>query len=166
MPRPLPTLLALLAATSFTALPVRAQDGDGGSVGGAVVGGIAGGVGGLLGIYPLLGCPLATIGAARDGDFCDVASLSLLVGGTAAGAWIGATDSGAGYGMGVGLVAGFGAGLLLGRVVETPRWVDSLLLLTGVVVGGIVGADDDGGASPLAQGQRTVPLLTLPLARF
>ena len=142
---PFPLVLALVLMTGLLPHPARAQDG-GGSVGGAVVGGLAGGVAGLLGAYPLTGCPLAHFGAAGDLDSCDVASVTLALGGTAAGAWIGAENDGAGYGIGLGLLAGFGTGLLVGRLLDTPRWLDAGLILAGAVAGGIIGGRDDGGA--------------------
>lgn len=160
-------VLSLFLLALAAAFPLAAQDGDGGSVGAGIVGGVTGGVAGLLGVYPLLGCPLATLGASRETDFCDVASVVSAVGGVAAGAWIGGTDRGAGYGMGVGLVAGFGAGLLLGQVVDTPRWVDALLLVGGVVAGGILGSDDEADRAVLVVPDgRVTPLFTLPLFRF
>lgn len=135
-------LAALVAAAFALPRPALAQE-DGGSAGAAVVGGLAGGMAGLLGAYPLTGCPLAHLGAARDLDFCDVASVGLALGGVAAGAWVGAENDGAGYGMGLGLLAGFGTGFLLGKVVDTPRWLDALFILGGTVAGGVLGGDDD-----------------------
>jgi hypothetical protein len=141
--RALSLVLTLFLTTALVPRPGLAQD-DGGSVGGAVVGGLAGGVSGLLGAYPLTGCPLAHFGGAGDLDFCDVASVTLALGGTAAGAWIGAENTGAGYGIGLGLLAGFGTGFLVGKLVDTPRWVDSALVLAGAVAGGIIGGRDEG----------------------
>lgn len=165
MRSPLPRLVTALAlATLLVPAPARAQ-GDDGSVGAAVVGGVAGGVAGLLGAYPLTGCPLAHLGAARELDFCDVASITLGLGGAAAGAWVGSADSGAGYGLGLGVLAGFGTGFLLGRIVDTPRWLDSALILGGAVAGALIGGtddDEDVQDVPRAAGVR-LPVWTIPL---
>ena len=136
MTRRISTLL-LLAALVATPAAASAQDG-GGSVGGGIVGGISAGAAALWAFYPYTGCPLVTVGAARPADACDFGAVAALVGGTATGAVLGADDSRVGYGMGLGLVAGFGAGWLLGQVAEPPRWLNASLMVAGVVVGGIV----------------------------
>lgn len=144
LPSP-PTLRTLVLVLGIPVLaaalsPAAGQAQDG-SVGGAVVGGLAGGVGALWGFHGLSGCPVVTVGAARDADGCDVGSLVAALGGVGGGAWVGATDSGAGYGMGLGAAAGFAASLLLDQVTDTPRWLDAALLVTGAVAGGLLGRD-------------------------
>jgi hypothetical protein len=136
-----PTLLALALLTVLHfPTPARAQDVDG-SVPAALVGGIAAGTAALWAFYPFSGCHMVTVGAARPSDVCDVASVVALLGGTATGAVLGAKNRHIGYGMGIGWVAGFGTGWLLGQVVDTPRWLDALFLVGGVVAGGYLGSE-------------------------
>lgn len=136
-----------------------------GSIPGAVVGGLAGGSAALWAFYPFTGCPMITVGAARPRDACDTGAILALAGGAATGAVLGARDRDLGYGMGLGWVAGFGTGWLLGKAgVDTPRWLDAAFLVAGVTVGGILGNEgDEGEPSPPSA---SVPLFTLPLAHF
>lgn len=142
---PSPALRCLLLLLGIpvlaTGLLPAAGQAQEGSAGAAVVGGLAGGVGGLLGFHGFTGCPVVTVGAAREADACDAGSLISALGGLGTGAWVGAGDSGAGYGMGVGAVAGFGLSLLLDQVADTPRWLDAALVVTGVVAGGLLGGE-------------------------
>ena len=151
MRRVLPAL-ALVALFHLGPAPARAQEVDG-SVPAALVGGIAAGTAALWAFYPFSGCHMITVGAARPSDLCDVASVVALLGGTATGAVLGAKNRHIGYGMGIGWVAGFGTGWLLGQVVDTPRWLDALFLVGGVVAGGYLGSeyadDPDPDVEPL-----------------
>lgn len=142
--------LALLLALHLPSDPVMGQDVDG-SVPAAIVGGLAGGTAALWAFYPFSGCPMVTAGAPQPSGLCDVFSVVALIGGTGAGAVLGATNKNIGYGMGIGWVAGFGTSFLLGKVVDTPRWLDAAFLIGGVVAGGIIGAeygDDDPNPDP------------------
>lgn len=116
-------------------------------MGAGIVGGLSGGLTGLYAFYPVTGCALVTVGAAREADGCDVGGVLAGLGGAAAGGFVGGTNAGAGYGMGVGMAAGFATMLLVNQMVDLPRWADALLVVTGVVVGGIVGAEDPPGES-------------------
>lgn len=159
MPR-LATTFLLAALLALAPHPGAAQ--DDGSAGAAVVGGLVGGAVGLWTFYPLTGCPMITVGAAREADACDAGGAVAALGGLGTGIWVGLSDRGAGYGMGVGALAGFGTGWLLNRVWDAPRWVDATLILAGTVAGGIVGADDgEDGAAPSAQAPVAVPLWRL-----
>jgi len=129
--------------------PAKAQEREG-SVPAAVVGGLVGGAVSLWSFYPLTGCPMITVGAARAADACDVGGVLSAVGGLGVGVWAGASDRGAGYGMALGAAAGFGAGWLLNRVADPPRWLNALLLVGGTVAGGLIGAAD-GDEDPLVQ---------------
>ena len=133
-------VLAILALLHLGPAPAQSQEVDG-SVPAALVGGIAAGTAALWAFYPFSGCHMVTIGAARPSDICDVASVVALLGGTATGAVLGAKNRHIGYGMGIGWVAGFGTQWLLGKVVDTPRWLDALVLVGGVVAGGVLGSE-------------------------
>jgi len=146
MRRLLPAL-ALLALLHLDRAPAQAQDVDG-SVPAALVGGIAAGTAALWAFYPFSGCHMVTVGAARPSDICDVGAVVALLGSTATGAVLGAGNQHIGYGMGIGWVAGFGTGWLLGRVVDTPRWLDALFLVGGVVAGGYLGSEYEDDVSP------------------
>jgi hypothetical protein len=148
--RRLVLLAAIPLALHLGSRPVAAQEVDG-SVPAAIVGGLAGGTAALWAFYPFTGCAMVTVGAPQPSDLCDVFSVVALIGATGAGAVLGATNRNVGYGMGLGWVAGFGTGWLLGRVVDTPRWLDAALLVGGVVAGGILGSeygDDDPDPAP------------------
>ena len=127
------TVPTLLIALAVSATPAAGQEGEG-SVGGAIVGGLAGGAVGLLSFYPLSGCPMITVGAAREADWCDAGGVATGVVGLGAGIWAGSDDAGAGYGMALGALAGVGAAWVLGQVAHLfppqvefdlmfPEWV-------------------------------------------
>lgn len=138
-----PYLLALAAAlltVGTLGLPGAAR-GQEGSTGAAVAGGVAAGVGALWSFHALSGCPVVTVGAAREADACDAGSVASSLLGLGAGAWAGVEDRGAGYGVALGAAAGFAASLLLDRVADPPRWLDGVLVVAGLVVGGVLGGE-------------------------
>lgn len=146
--RALPTgsgVTAFLALLLLAVASPRALLGQEGSLGAAVVGGMSGGVSALWAFPALTGCPVVTVGAAREADACDTGALLAGLGGTVAGAWIGASNSGAGYGMGVGAAAGFATAFLAGRVTDVPRWLNAVLVVGGAVAGGLLWADEGPG---------------------
>jgi hypothetical protein len=157
----LPIALWCAALHLFAGSPATAQDAEG-SAPAAVVGGVVVGAVALWSFYPLTGCPMITVGAARPADGCDVAALASALGGVGAGVWTGATDSGAGYGMALGAAGGLGVGWLLNRVVPTPRWVDALLLLGGTVAGGILGTSDEEEDLAAQATVARIPVVALP----
>jgi hypothetical protein len=141
-PRTILRAASVLAVVMMAALPPHPAAAQDGSVGAGVVGGLSGGLTGLYAFYPITGCAMVTLGASRDADGCDVGGVLAGLGGAAAGGFVGGTNAGAGYGMGVGMAAGAATMLLINRVADLPRWADALLVVTGVVVGGLIGADD------------------------
>ena len=161
-------LIAVPLALQLAARPASAQDSDG-SVPAAIVGGVAAGTAALWAFYPFTGCAMVTVGAKQPSGLCDVFSVVALIGGTGTGAVLGATNRHVGYGMGIGWVAGFGTGWLLGRVVDTPRWLDAAFLIGGVVAGGIIGSgygDDDPDPSPEALTKPLIKIDLLPIPWF
>ncbi|MEJ2540633.1 MAG: hypothetical protein P8188_11790 [Gemmatimonadota bacterium] len=164
MKRRLAILLALLGSLALAPRPGAAQGVDG-SIGGGLVGGVAAGTAALWAFYPFSGCAMVTVGPPQPSDACDVFSVVALLAGTATGAVLGARDRHVGYGMGIGWVAGFGTGWLLGRVVDTPRWVDALFLVGGVVAGGYLGSEY-GDDPPLEGEPNALEVFRLELIRF
>lgn len=161
-------LAALPLALHLGFRPAVAQDVDG-SVPAAIVGGLAAGTAALWAFYPFSGCPMVTVGAPQPSGLCDVLSVVALIGGTGTGAVLGATNQNVGYGMGIGWVAGFGTSWLLGRVVDTPRWLDAALLIGGVVAGGYLGSeygDDDPDPDPATLRKPLVKIDLFPVPWF
>ena len=166
--RRLTLVLAVFLTLHVVSAPAEAQDVDG-SVPAAIVGGLAGGTAALWAFYPFSGCAMVTVGAPQPSGLCDVLSVVALIGGTGTGAVLGATNQNVGYGMGIGWVAGFGTSWLLGRVVDTPRWVDAALLIGGVVAGGIIGSeygDDDPDPDPETMTNPLVKIDLFPIPWF
>jgi hypothetical protein len=166
--RRLTLVLAVFLTLHVVSAPAEAQDVDG-SVPAAIVGGLAGGTAALWAFYPFSGCAMVTVGAPQPSGVCDVLSVVALIGGTGTGAVLGATNQNVGYGMGIGWVAGFGTSWLLGRVVDTPRWVDAALLIGGVVAGGIIGSeygDDDPDPDPETMTNPLVKIDLFPIPWF
>lgn len=130
--------ILLASALSLAGLPDAAAAQDG-SLGAAAVGGLAGGAAALWAFYPYTGCPMVTVGAAQATDACDVGSVVAGLGGLAGGAALGATNADAGYGAGVGFVAGFGVSWLAGKFFDVPRWLGATFVVAGTVIGGAVG---------------------------
>jgi hypothetical protein len=159
---------AVFLSLHLGARPAEAQDVDG-SVPAAIVGGLAAGSAALWAFYPFSGCAMVTVGAPQPSGVCDVLSVVALIGGTGAGAVLGAKNQNVGYGMGIGWVAGFGTSWLVGKVVDTPRWLDAALLIGGVVAGGIVGAeygDDDPEPDPATMMSPLVKVDLFPIPWF
>ena len=161
-------LAAVPLALHLGPRPVVAQEVDG-SVPAAIVGGLAAGSAALWAFYPFTGCAMVTVGAPQPSGLCDVFSVVALIGGTGAGAVLGATNEHIGYGMGIGWVAGFGTSWLLGRVVDTPRWLDAALVIGGVVAGGYLGSeygDDDPDPDPATMMNPLVKIDLFPIPWF
>lgn len=157
-------VLVFVAGLLLGPRPAPAQDVDG-SVGAAIVGGVAAGTAALWAFYPFSGCHMVTVGAPQPTDICDVGSVLALLGSTATGAVLGARNRHVGYGMGIGWVAGFSTGWLLGRVVDTPRWLDALFLVGGVVAGGYLGSEWEDDPPPDME-PASVEVFRIDLIRF
>ena len=157
-------ILALALALHVAPASLWAQDVDG-SVPAALVGGVAAGTAALWAFYPFSGCHMVTVGAPQPSDICDVGSVVALLGSTATGAVLGAKNRHIGYGMGIGWVAGFGTQWLLGRVVDTPRWLDALFIVGGVVAGGYLGSEYEGDPDPDMEPMQS-ELFRIDLIRF